>query len=169
MIVVSLSFNHSEVLSFLLFVLFSLFFTDCQFLSHCHACLLIWLFQDFMFFSYHHFKWNKQDTCNSSKNWPTCFSYACTDCRNCIHVFGLITNASGGWMNEQGCCCSRVQQQTNCCQPPLKRQNTKDSMTSHPMVNFGAANKKQQLICSLTSNENHFEHHHIFICIDLCR
>jgi hypothetical protein len=81
----------------------------------------------------------------------------------------LITNASGGWMNEQGCC-SRVQQfATNCCQPTLKRQNTKDSMTSHPMVNFGAANKKQQLICTLSSNEKHFEHHHIFICIGLCR
>ncbi len=34
----------------LLFVLFSLFFTDCQFLSHFHACLLIWLFKDFIFF-----------------------------------------------------------------------------------------------------------------------
>ncbi len=50
MIVVGLSFNHSEVLSFFIFVLFSLFFTDCQFLSHFHACSLIWLFRDFIFF-----------------------------------------------------------------------------------------------------------------------
>lgn len=56
--------------------------------SESFSCLLADLaFQRFHFFSYHHFKWNKQDTCNSSKNWPTCFSYTCTDCRNCIRCF----------------------------------------------------------------------------------